>query len=70
MVDKEKHENERRDNVTKALLDMRLYDILNMLGNLMMDNETTEEELVIKCINGFTGNDNILSVKLEEVTKE
>ena len=70
MVDKDKQKQARRDNATKALLDMRLYDILNMLGNLMMDNETTNEELVIRCINGFTGKDNILSVKLEEVTGE
>ena len=70
MVNKEKQDNTRREDATLQLLDMRLYDVLNMLGNLMMDNETTEEEIVIKCVNGFTGNDNILSVKLEEVTEE
>ena len=70
MVNKEKQDNKRREDATLQLLDMRLYDVLNMLGNLMMDNETTEEEIVIKCVNGFTGNDNILSVKLEEVTEE
>ena len=70
MVNKEKQDNKRREDATLQLLAMRLYDVLNMLGNLMMDNETTEEEIVIKCVNGFTGNDNILSVKLEEVTEE
>ena len=46
MVDKDKQKQVRMENATKQLLEMRVYDVLNMLGNMMMDNETSEEELV------------------------
>lgn len=70
MVDKDKQKQARMENATKQLLEMRVYDVLNMLGNLMMDNETSEEELVIKCINGLTNKENLLSIRLEEVNVE
>lgn len=70
MVDKDKEKQARMENATKQLLEMRVYDVLNMLGNMMMDNETSEEELVIKCINGFTNKENLLSIRLEEVNVE
>ena len=70
MVDKEKQKQARMENATKQLLEMRVYDVLNMLGNMMMDNETSEEELVIKCINGLTNKENLLSIRLEEVNVE
>lgn len=70
MVDKDKQKQVRMENATKQLLEMRVYDVLNMLGNMMMDNETSEEELVISCINGFTNRNNVLSIRLEEVQKE
>ena len=70
MVDVDKQKQVRMENATKQLLEMRVYDVLNMLGNLMMDNESSEEELVIRCVNGFTGKDNVLSIRLEEVQNE
>lgn len=70
MVDKDKQKQARMDKVTNDLLGMRVYDVLNMLGNLMMDNESGEEEIVIRCINGFTNRNNVLSIRLEEVQKE
>ena len=70
MVDKDKQKQVRMENATKQLLEMRVYDVLNMLGNMMMDNETSEEELVIKCINGLTNKENLLSIRLEEVNVE
>ena len=70
MVDKDKQKQVRMENATKQLLEMRVYDVLNMLGNMMMDNETSGEELVIKCINGLTNKENLLSIRLEEVNVE
>lgn len=70
MVDKDKQKQARMENATKQLLEMRVYDVLNMLGNMMMDNETSEEELVIKCINGLTNKENLLRIRLEEVNVE
>lgn len=70
MVDKDKQKQARMDKVTNDLLGMRVYDVLNMLGNLMMDNESGEEEIVIRCINGLTNKDNVLSIRLQEVQKE
>lgn len=70
MVDKDKQKRARMENATKQLLEMRVYDVLNMLGNLMMDNESGEEEIVIRCINGLTNKDNVLSIRLQEVKRE
>jgi hypothetical protein len=55
---------------TNKLLGMRVYDILNILGNLMMKNNSNEEELCIKCINGLTGKDNLLTIHLKEIQQE
>ena len=70
MVDMDKHKSKRVEDATMQLLEMRVYDVLNMLGNLMMDNESSEEELVIRCVNGLTNKDNVLSIRLEEVQGE
>lgn len=66
MVDRDKHVDARIEKATKTLLGMSLYDVLNRLGNMMMDNESNVEEIVIECVNGFTGKNNLFTIKLEE----
>jgi len=50
----------------KEFLSLRIYDVLNKLGNQMSKNNTTEEYVEIQAINGFTNKTNTLKITLKE----
>lgn len=47
-------------------MSMRLYDIMNLLGALMKDNNTKKEFIQLRGINQHTKQWNTITVTLEE----
>ena len=54
-----------REKVTEVM-SMRLYDIMNLLGALMKDNNTKKEFIQLRGINQHTKQWNTITVTLEE----
>ena len=56
---------EEREEVVEVM-SMRLYDVMNLLGAQMEDNNTSKEFIQLRGINQFTKRWNKLTITLEE----